>query len=109
MALANWLRFPATPRQIAVWAAEVAQHCVADVAARLGPAAGSMSLPEARGYIRARLAAVLDAEMLLLHKQIGCNPKLELAVRCQATDEIVRMTIGDLLKTTHRHTLRKAA
>ena len=109
MALVNWLRLPVTPRHITAWATEVAQHCQADVAARLVPSVRSMSLPEARGYIRARLAAVLDQEMPLVAQHLGANPQLELAVRLQATDEIVRMTIGDLLKSTQKHASRRAA
>lgn len=108
MALANWFGLPVTPRQIAGWATEVAQHCQADVAARLGPVARGMSLAEARGYIRARLAVVLDQEMPLLAQHIGSDLQLELAVRQQAIDEIVRMTIGDLLKT-QKHVSRRAA
>jgi len=109
MLFANWLGASLSPRRVAAWATEVAQHCQADVAARLGPTFHLMSLSEARGYIRARAAAVLDQEILLLADPIGRNPELQLAVRRQATDEIVRMTLGDLLKASRRQIGRKAA
>jgi len=109
MLFANWLRVSTTPRRIAAWAIEIAQRCQADVAALLSPDARNMSLTEARGYIRARAAAAIDQEMLLLAKHLGANPILELAVRCEATDEIVRMTVGDLIKTSRSQAIRNAA
>jgi hypothetical protein len=109
MLLMNWLRVSATSRRIAAWAVEIAQRCQADVAARLSPAALRMSKPEACGYIRARAAAVLDQEMLLLADHLAGNLSLELAVRQQAGDEIVRMTLGDLLKAARPQIARKAA
>jgi hypothetical protein len=109
MLFASWLRASLSPRRVAAWATEVAQHCQADVAARLGPAFHMMSLSEAKGYIRARTAAVLDQQIMLLADPIGNNPELQLAVRRQATDEIVRMTLGDLLKASRRQVVRKAA
>jgi hypothetical protein len=109
MLFASWLRASLSPRRVAAWATEVAQHCQADVAARLGPAFHAMSLSEAKGYIRARAAAILDQQVMLLADPIGSNPELQLAVRKQATDEIVRMTLGDLLKVSRRQVVRKAA
>ena len=109
MMFVNWLRVSATPRRIAAWAIEIAQHCQADVVARLSPAARAMSLPEARGYIRARAAAIVDQELLLLADHLSGNSQFELAVRRAATDEIVRITLGDLVKTTRPQTVRKAA
>jgi hypothetical protein len=109
MLFAHWFRVSATRRRIAAWAIEIAQRCQADVVARLSPDPRSMSLPEARGYIRARAADVLDQEMLLLAQHLGANPIFELAMRREATDEIVRMTVGDLIKTSRSQAIRKAA
>ena len=109
MLFANWLRSTAPARRIEAWAAEVAQHCQPEVAARLAATVRQMSLPEARGYIRARVAAILDQEMISLAEHLGVNPTLELAVRSQATDHIVRMTLADLLKAARPLPQRMAA
>ena len=87
MLFASWLRTSLSPRRVAAWATEVAQHCQADVAARLRPTFHAMSLSEAKGYIRARAAAVLDQQIMLLADPIGSNPELQLAVRKQATEQ----------------------
>ena len=109
MLFANWLRTTAMARRTQAWAEEVAQHCQPEVATRLTTAVRHMSLPEARGYIRARVAAILDQEMISLAEHIGFNPTVELAVRSQATDQIVRMTLADLLKATRPLPRRMAA
>jgi len=88
---------------------EVARRSQDGVAARLGPSMRRMTLPECRGYIHARAAAVLEVEMDLLEKQIGCGANLAAAVRQRAMSEIVRLAIGNLLKATRQASLRKAA
>jgi hypothetical protein len=111
MSLRSWFASARQTNQVAAWGAEIAQNAQADVAARLGYAVQQMSLPEARGYIRARLAAVLDDEMEILTQHAFCSPSLKQAIRQWASDEIVRMTIGDLLKTGRPavQVLRRAA
>ncbi|HZZ29678.1 MAG TPA: hypothetical protein VFE46_16895 [Pirellulales bacterium] len=109
MALLNWLQSPASPRQIAAWGLEVAQQCQNEVALRLGQTVHRLSLPAARGYIRARAAAVLEEEMNLLLERTGCSSALAAAIRNRAMDDIVRMAIGDVLKTARPLVQRKAA
>jgi len=88
---------------------EVARRSQDAVAARLGPSMRRMTLSECRGYIHARAATVLEVELDLLEKQTGCGANLAAAVRHRAMGEIVRLAIGDLLKTTRQAPVRKAA
>ena len=57
-----------------------------------------MSLPQARGYIRARAATVLDQEVAQLIEQAKSRPALVLAARDSAMEQTVRLAIGDLLQ-----------
>jgi hypothetical protein len=109
MSLLNWLPSPIANRHINAWGVEVAQQCQSEVALRLGQSVHRLSLSAARGYIQARSATVLDEEIALLVEQTGCTSAVAIAVRHQAMDEIIRMAVGDLLKTTHSAVLRKAA
>lgn len=111
MALVNPLRRPLVVRQIAVWGVEIARRCHPLVAVRLGQKMYRLSLSEARGYIRARSATVLDEEIAVLQLQTGCEPAMAVAVRRRAMHELIRLTIGDLLKATRRSVpaLRRAA
>jgi hypothetical protein len=69
-----------------------------------------MTLPEARGYIRARSAAVVEGEVLLLVQRVGCQPTAIAVVQQRAIEEVVRMAMGDLLKATRQTpVLRRAA
>ena len=111
MALVNPLRRPLVVRQIAVWGVEVARRCHPLLAVQLGQKMYRLSLSEARGYIRARSAAVLDEQVAVLQQQTGCDPEMAAAIRRRAMHELIRLTIGDLLKATRRPTpaLRRAA
>jgi hypothetical protein len=109
MPLLNWLLPPFPPQQLHAWAMEVARRSQDAIAARLSPAMRRMTLSECRGYIHARAAAVLEDELDLLEKQTGCGANLAAAVRQRAMSEIVRLAIGDLLKTTRQSPLQKAA
>jgi len=109
MRLLNWLLPSVPPQQLNAWAMEVARRSSDGVAARLSPAMRRMSLAECRGYIQARAATVLDIEMDVLQVQTGCGANLAAAVRQRAMAEIVRLAIGDLLKSTRQAPLRKAA
>ncbi|HTQ38826.1 MAG TPA: hypothetical protein VMJ32_07350 [Pirellulales bacterium] len=109
MSLLNWIETQSAARQIAAWGAEVAQQCQAEVALRLGQNVHRLSLPAARGYIRARSASVLDQEMLVLVESTHCSGAVAAAVRQTAMDEIIRMAMGDLLKVSRPHGQRKAA
>jgi len=109
MPLLNWI-LPSVPsQQISAWAMEVARRSQDTVAARLSPAMRWMTLPESRGYILARATAVVDVEIDLLQQQTGCAAKIATAVRRRAIAEIVRLAIGDLLKSTRQSPLQKAA
>jgi hypothetical protein len=110
MFIRNWFRRRRPADEIAAWATEVARHCHQEVALRLGQAMYRMSLPAARGYIRSRAAAVLDREIAMLVEQSKCRPALMLAVREQATEQVVRMAIGDMLQISRQaKPIRKAA
>ena len=110
MSLLHWLRRPLLVRQVAIWGIEIARRCHPQVSVRLGQNMYRISIPEARGYIRARCAAVLDDEIGLLAQQTGCDPAMALAVRRRAVIEITRLAIGDLLKATrYAAPLRRAA
>jgi hypothetical protein len=109
MPLLNWLLPSVPPQQLNAWAMEVARRSQDAIAARLSPAMRRMTLSECRGYIHARAAAVLEVELDLLEEQTGCGPNLAAAVRQRAMSEIVRLAIGDLLKTTRQAPVRKAA
>ncbi len=101
---------PAGGKQVTAWAVEVARRCHAAVSIRLGQQVYRMNLPEARGYIRARSAHVLDGELVLLRERTGCDAAVAQAVRERAFDEVIRLAIGDLLKATRTAApLRKAA
>jgi hypothetical protein len=107
MMFLNWLRTSATPHRIRARATEIAQRCQDDVAARLSPIARHMSLPEARGYIRARAAAVVEEE--LLAENFAHNLELQVAVRGAVIDEIIRMTLGEIVKIPRPQFVRQAA
>ncbi len=110
MSLLHLLRQPLRVRQIAIWGVEVARRCHPQVSLRLGQNMYRMTIPESRGYIRARCAPVLDVEIALLAQQTGCDLVMALAVRRRAVIEITRLAIGDLLKATrYAAPLRRAA
>ena len=109
MFLASWLRVFPTARRIEACGTEIAQRAQADVAARLSPSVRSMSMSAARGYIQARAASVLDREMQSIAEQSTANPAIQVAVRREATAEIVRMTLADLVKSARQQAGRKAA
>jgi hypothetical protein len=110
MPFRNWFRRRRPTEEIAAWATEVARRCHHEVTLHLGQAMYRMSVPQARGYIRARAATVLDHEIALLVEQSKCRPALILAVREQATEQVVRMSIGDMLQVSRQASpLRKAA
>jgi hypothetical protein len=110
MWLPTWLRRSISTNQLLSWAVDVARQCHDAVSARLSPAIFEMSLSEARGYVRARSAAVLDEEIARLQKRTGCQASLLAIVRDRGSDELIRMTMGDLLKAMRQpQQVRKAA
>jgi hypothetical protein len=110
MKLRNWFRRRRPTEEIAARATEIARRCHREVTLRLSQATHRMSLPQARGYIRARAVAVLDDEMAMLAAKAKCQPALLLAVREKATEHVVRMAIGDMLQLSRQSApLRKAA
>ena len=110
MGLASWFRHSTNIQQIAAWAVEIARRCHAGVSQRLDQAMFSMSLPEARGYIRARAAVVVEQESMLVLQRTACQSAVAAEVRRRATEEVVRMAMGDLLKATRQSpAVRRAA
>jgi hypothetical protein len=102
MSLWSRLFSSVSTRQVSNWAVEVARRCQIEVAHRLNDSIHRMSLPEARGYIRARAARVIDAEMSLVRRRTGCQESIAAAIRERAVEETIRLAIGDLLRATRR-------
>lgn len=109
MSLANWFARRNSTRQISRWAVEVARRCHQAVSERLTSQWHEMSLPEARGYVRARAATVIDDELTTFIRDTACQPAVSRAVRECAIEEVTRMAIGDLLRAVRQPPLRKAA
>jgi hypothetical protein len=109
MWLASLLRHTASTQQLVAWATDIARSCHDSVALRLDRAMYRMSMPEARGYIRARSAAVVEQEISLLQKRTGLQPAVVPIVRKRATEEVVRMAMGDLLKATRQSAAHRRA
>src|SRR5262245_17501813 len=110
MPLATWFRPAPSTQQLIAWAVDVARGCHTSVAQRLTPAMYEMTLPEARGYIRARSAEVVQREVVRLSERIGTQPGVVAVITHRATEEVIRMAMGDLLKATRQTpVVRKAA
>lgn len=109
MPFAHWFARRHSARQISRWAVEVARRCHDAVAARLSSQVHQMSLPAARGYIRARAALVIDDEVALFIRDTNCQPAVAVAVRECAIEEVTRLAVGDLLRSVRQSPLRKAA
>jgi hypothetical protein len=110
MSLATWFQQAPSAQQLIAWAVDVARGCHASVAQRLSPAMYEMTLPEARGYIRARAAEVVDREVIRLQERIGSQAAIVASVKHRASEEVIRMAMGDLLKATRQTpVVRKAA
>ncbi len=110
MWLRNWFRPSDSTQQVIAWAVDVARNCHAGIALRLDQAMYRMSLPEARGYIRARSAAVVMQEVASLQQRATFKLAVAQIIRKRATEEVVRMAMGDLLKATRQSpAVRKAA
>ena len=108
--LATWFRPAPSTQQLIAWAVDVARGCHANVAERLAPAMYEMTLPEVRGYIRARAAEVVEREVVRLEERIGTQASIVAIVKHRATEEVIRMAMGDLLKATRQTpVVRKAA
>src|SRR5215831_579893 len=72
MSLFGWMQRSISAQQVVAWGAEVARKCQGAVAQRL-TATNRLTLTEARGYIRARSATVLDQEIARLRATTGCG------------------------------------
>ncbi len=107
MIFVNWLRTSSTRHRVVAWATEIAQRCQGDVAARLSPSVRLMSMHEARGYIRARAAAIVEEE--LLAENLTGSAEMQSAVRHAVVDEIVRMTLGEIVKIARPQIILQAA
>jgi hypothetical protein len=110
MSLFAWFRQAPSAQQLIAWAVDVARSCHAGVAQRLSPMMYDMTLPEARGYIRARGAEVVESEVVALARRMGLQPPVVAVVKQRATEEVIRMAMADLLKATRQtQPLRRAA
>jgi hypothetical protein len=110
-AMSIWSRLfnRTSTRQVSNWAVEVARQCQLEVAERLSGSIHRMSLPEARGYIRARAGRVIDAEISLVSRRTGCQPAVAVAIRERAMEETIRLAIGELLRATRRTVVSEPA
>src|SRR5215211_2570878 len=88
MSLATWFKQAPSTQQLIAWAVDVARGCHAKVGQRFSPLMYDMTLPEARGYIRARAAEVVEAEVLLLEQRTGCQPASIAIVKQRAAEEV---------------------
>jgi hypothetical protein len=109
MSLFSWMQRSVSAQQVVAWGIEVARKCHGEVAERL-TATHQLSLTEARGYIRARSATILDQEIARLQATTGCGQLMAIAVRAHATEEVIRMSIGEILKAMRQSPpIRRAA
>ena len=102
MSIWNQVFRPNVERRVAAWAIEVARQTQVDVADRLNGSISRMSLPEARGYIRARSGDVIDAEIAAMTQSRRLETAFADAVRERAIEETIRLAIGDLLRASRR-------
>lgn len=108
MKLAQFLTAPRIARRVARLTHEVTEQSREAVRARLGDHAMEMSLAEARGYVRARAAAVIHrvADAALADQRpLPAWARDQLVA--QATDRVVQQVTLDLFRP--RHALRRQA
>ena len=104
MALVNPLRRPLVVRQIAVWGVEVARRCHPLLAVRLGQKMYRLSLSErAATFAHAPPQCSTNRSLCSNSKPVAI-PKWPSPSAAAPMHELIRLTIGDLLKATRRPT-----
>ncbi len=76
---------------------EVARECRADLWRRIRLRVDGMSIPEARGYIRAQAAGIAAALVDQVLGRRSLKPTLRSRVLASGIDQLVGMTIRDAL------------
>ncbi|MBX3414408.1 MAG: hypothetical protein KF708_17095 [Pirellulales bacterium] len=97
----NWLFGRRHAERIRTLADQLARECVSGVWGRVSRRAPSMSLAEARGYVRARAASVVQAAV---RRELGGrdehvwqpDPSL---LTSETTDAVVRLVLKQVLDT----------
>ena len=99
-----------TDRLIESLAGQIAANCHQAVQKRLGPQVASMGRAEARGYIRARAAAVIADEV---EHALASQPQLPWTyqdeLRLRATNQVVQRVTHDLFFAAPHQQIRRAA
>ena len=112
MYLLSFLIRRRTQREVIRLANEVARRSRLAVWEQVYHEIGHMSVPEARGYIRARAANALQCEadaVFERHQEWSAQSRASLLA--QAKDKIVHLIVSDMLKLGREHftTVRRAA
>jgi len=112
MLILNFLVRRRTQREIARLASDVARRSRLAVWERVYHDLGHMNVPEARGYIRARSADLLQQEAdAVIERHPEWSDESCQDLLAQAKDKIVHLIVGDMLKLGQNHfeAVRRAA
>ena len=112
MGLLETILRPRTSRQLQRLSVQIADRCLDAVRVRLNPLAYSMTPAEARGYVRARAAAVVSREVDLTVSMEGRLPAWgRTELMRQATSHVVLQLGSELvsLPPSEVRRLRRAA
>jgi hypothetical protein len=99
--LLNWLRARklGSGRLAGRMANDIARRCLAGSLHLLRGTSASMRLAEARGYIRARTGGLVVQEVEAAIYRLGLNPHLRPALVARASDELVVLTLREMLNS----------
>ena len=101
--------FGRSERQVSALASDLAQRSAATVWQRVGHRVSTMTSAEARGYIRARAAEVIHAEVeRLLQFEPGLRGWAHEALVAQATEGVIEQTLNEMQRS-RTHSKQRAA
>ena len=112
MQLLNFLVLRRTKREIARLANDVARRSRLAVWEQVYHQIGNMSVPEARGYVRAKASLALCAEVESVFERHGeWNSAQRASLVAQAKDKVVHLIMSDMMKLGREHftSTRRAA
>jgi len=99
-----------TGRQAASIATEVVRRCRPHINERIRPRAACMELAEARGYVRARSAAIVQDQTQYLLSKVSARKLRQSEIASAALESLVDLVIAELGATRQQKQLhRKAA
>jgi hypothetical protein len=101
MGLFNWNHRSGKDEEFTSLARQIAVRTLDEVADRITGLSPEMSTAEARGYIRARAAKVVNREVLLVFRGRRLNAADQSQLVAMATDAIITAILSD------RRTLRR--